>query len=149
MPQRKRFVILRGFGAALAGYVAIILATTAGFTPLGGLIHLSAPPRVQLLATLVPLAAGLLGGMVAAWLGGRSPVLHALGTTAFVAAESTLVIGFKPSVDPLWFDLAGAATLIAATVAGGWLWRLLARRRAGRPQLNGGGAGRERSRNAS
>ncbi|HXO26817.1 MAG TPA: hypothetical protein VOA80_05710 [Thermoanaerobaculia bacterium] len=148
MSRRRWFIILRSIGAALAGYVAIILATTAGFTPLGGLIHLSAPPRVQVLATVVALAAGLLGGMVAAWLGGRSPVWHALGTATFVAAESTLVIGFRPSVDPLWFDLAGAATLIAATVAGGYLWGRLAQRRA-RRQLNGGGPRPETRRNAA
>jgi hypothetical protein len=147
MSRRRWFIILRSIGAALAGYVAIILATTAGFTPLGGLIHLSAPPRVQVLATVVAIAAGLLGGMVAAWLGGGSPVWHALGTATFVTAESTLVIGFRPSVDPLWFDLAGAATLTAATVAGGYLWGRLAQRRASR-QLNGGGSRPETPRNA-
>jgi hypothetical protein len=73
---------------------------------------------------------GLLGGAVAAWIGGRSPVFHALGAAAFVACESAYVIGFRPSADPLWFDLAGAATLLVATVAGGYLWQRLAPRRA-------------------
>lgn len=148
MPVRKRFAVLRSCGAALAGYIVIVLATSAGFTPLGGLIHLSAPPGVQILATAVALAAGVLGGMVAACLGGRAPVLHALGSAALVAAETTLVIGFRPSADPLWFDLAGAATLIAATVAGGYLWRRLAQRRSKR-RLNGGGSRPEAFRNAA
>jgi hypothetical protein len=73
---------------------------------------------------------GLLGGAVAAWIGGRSPVFHALGAAAFVAFESAYVIGFRPSADPLWFDLAGAATLLVATVAGVYLWQRLAPRRA-------------------
>jgi hypothetical protein len=130
MPRSKGLAVLRSLGAALAGYVAIVLATSAGFAPLGGLIHLSAPPRVQLLATAVAVGAGLLGGAVAAWIGGRSPVAHALGAAVFVAVESTYVIGFRPSADPLWFDVTGAATLLVSTVAGGYLWQRVAPRRA-------------------
>jgi hypothetical protein len=51
------FAVLRSLGAALAGYGAIVLATSAGFTALGVLIHLSAPPRVQVLATAVGIGA--------------------------------------------------------------------------------------------
>jgi hypothetical protein len=137
MPRSKGLAVLRSLGAALAGYVAIVLATSAGFAPLGGLIHLSAPPRVQLLATAVAIGAGLLGGAVAAWIGGRSPVSHALGAAAFVAVESAYVIGFRPSADPLWFDLAGAGTLLVSTVAGGYLWQRLAQRRAIGPRSGG------------
>lgn len=128
MSRRKRvLVFLRSLGAAFAGYATIIVATTAGFTPLGGIIHLSAPLRIQFLATAVAIASGILGGMVAGWVGGRSAIRHAFGTAAFLAVESTVLIGFKPSADPLWFDIFGAATLITATVAGGYLWSRIRR----------------------
>jgi hypothetical protein len=130
MSQPKRLaVILRGLGAALAGYVTVIAATTVGFTPLGGIIHLSAPLRIHVLASAVAITSGILGGMVAGWVGGRSPVRHALGTAAFLTVESTVLIVFKPSPDPVWFDVFGAVTLIAATVAGGYLWGRVSRRR--------------------
>jgi len=126
---RRTLRTLRSLGAALAGYVAIILATTVGFAPLGGIVHLSAPLRLQLLATAVAIASGVLGGMVAGWVGGRSPIRHAFGTAVFVAVETTALIGLKPSADPLWFDVFGAATLIAATLAGGYLWGRVTRHR--------------------
>ena len=123
MPQPNRFLRhLREISAALAGYVTIIIITIIGFTPLGGIIHLSAPLRIHLLATVVALVAGVLGGIVAAWVGGRSPIRHALGAAAFLALESTLLITLRPSRDPLWFDILGAATLIVATISGGYLW---------------------------
>jgi len=135
-PRRTR-VFLRSLGAAFAGYVTVIVATTVGFTPLGGIIHLSAPLRLQLLATAVAVASGILGGMVAGWVAGRSPIRHALGTTLFLAVESTFLIGFKPSQDPRWFDVFGAATLIAATVLGGYLWGRVVRHRHERLATSG------------
>jgi len=126
MPSLKRALgVLRSLGAALSGYLAIVLATTAGFAPLGGIIHLDAPLRVHVLATAVAIVSGLLGGVVAAWIAGRSPLLHAAGSAAFVAAETIVLLSSKPSADPLWFDVFGAATLIVATVAGGFLWQTL------------------------
>jgi hypothetical protein len=120
---------LRSLGASLTGYVTVVAATIVGFMPLGGIIHLSAPFRIHLLATAVAVVSGVLGGMVAGWVAGRSPVRHALGTAAFLTGESTLLIALRPSPDPLWFDVFGAVTLIAATVAGGYLWGRFRRRR--------------------
>ena len=127
--MRKR-AVLRSLAAVLAGYAAIVLSTSAAFTPFGGVVHLSAPRETHLLATAIAIACGLLGGAVAAWLGGRRPVRHALGTAALVALESTVLLGFGERSDPLWFDLLGAVTLLAATIAGGYLWDRVARSRA-------------------
>jgi hypothetical protein len=121
-PGRRALGALRSLGAALSGYVAIIVSTTVGFGSLGGIVHLAAPLRLHLLATAVAIVSGLLGGMVAAWVGGRLPIQHALGAAAFVAAETIVLLSAMPSADPLWFDLLGAATLFTATVAGGFLW---------------------------
>ena len=122
-----RLGLLRSLGAALGGYAAIIVATTLGFTPLGGIIHLSAPLRVHALATVVAIVSGILGGMVAGWIGGRFPVRHALGAAACVVIESSLIIGLRRGTDPLWFEVLGAATLVLATVSGGYLWGSLRR----------------------
>lgn len=128
--------LLRRLAAALSGYVAIVLATSAGFAPLGGIIHITAPLRVHALATAIAIASGILGGMVAGWVGGRASAGDAFGTAACVAIESAFVIGFQSSSDPLWFDLFGAATLIGATIAGGLLWSLVSRHRRLRPAAN-------------
>jgi hypothetical protein len=132
-PQRPLVAPLRSVSAALAGYVVIAAATSAGFAPLGGIVHVSASPTAHLLATAVAVLSGLLGGAVAAWIGGRAPVAHAAGTAACVAIESAFLLSSPRRLDPLWFDLLGAGTLIAATIAGGLLWSRLRLRHRGVP----------------
>jgi hypothetical protein len=122
--------VLRQVGAGLLGFVVIEVTTTAGFTPLGGIIEVTFPLRIQVLATLIAIASGLLGGMAATWAGGGVSRLPLAITAGIIAVESTFIIAFRRGANPVWFEFFGAATLLGATIAGGLLVRraALARR---------------------
>ena len=125
-PGRRIASVLRSIGAALAGYVVIVGTTSAAFAPLGGIVHVTASPGTHLLAALIAVVCGLMGGAAAAWVGGYAPVAHAAGTAAIVSIESAFLLTARDRADPLWFELLGAAALVAATIGGGWLLRRLA-----------------------
>jgi hypothetical protein len=111
--------VLWRIGAGLVGFVVIEVATTAGFTPLGGIIMVTAPLRIHILATLVAIVAGLLGGMAASLSGGGRSLLPLCVTAGIIAVESTFIIGWRRGANPVWFEFFGAATLLGATIAGG------------------------------
>lgn len=117
----------RSLASVLLGYIVIVACTTIGFKPLGGVVHLHAPPRIQIAGALVAIVSGLLGGVTAALVAGRYPVWHAAGVLIFLVIDTGVVLS-RGGPDPLWFDLSGSATLMLATVAGGVLYHLLTRR---------------------
>jgi hypothetical protein len=126
--RKTLFSVLRSFASILLGYFVIVVCTVAGFKPLGGIIHMGAPLRIQAAGTLVAIVSGLLGGMTAALVAGRYPVRHAAGVLAFLIIDTAVVLS-RGSIDPVWFDLSGSATLMLATVCGGILYRVMTRRR--------------------
>ncbi len=79
------------------------------------------PWHVLAVAGLGTVASGLVGGYVAAWLGGGRPLRHALAVVAFLCVDGVYVLVKNIGGHPLSYELAGALTLILATVAGGWL----------------------------
>jgi len=115
--------LLRRIGAGLAGFVVVEVATTIGFTPLGGIIQVTMPLRTHVLATLVAIVAGLLGGSAAMLAGGGVSLLPVGITAGIIAVESTYIIAYQRGANPVWFEFFGAATLFGATVAGGFLVR--------------------------
>lgn len=117
--------VLWRIGAGLVGFVVIEVATTVGFTPLGGIIMVTAPLRIHILATLVAIVSGLLGGMAASLSGGGVSLLPLCVTAGIIAAESTFIIAYHRGANPVWFEFFGAATLLGATIAGGLLVRRL------------------------
>jgi hypothetical protein len=110
--------ILRSIAAPIAGYAVIVPGTTLAFRYAHG-INLESPPLNLIGGTLGILFAGLLGGYVAAWVGGRKPIAHATSVLIFLLVDSTTVLFFRRRRDPLWFGLVTALGLMAATVAGG------------------------------
>jgi hypothetical protein len=120
--------ILRSLASILLGYVVIVVWTTVGFKPLGVIVHLQAPLRIQVAGALVAILSGLIGGVTAAFVAGRHPVRHAAGVLVFLFIDTAVVLS-RGSTDPLWFDLSGSATLMLATVSGGLLYQLVTRRR--------------------
>ena len=127
----KLLQILRSAGAVVLGYAVIVVCTSVGFGQLGGIVHLNAPGRIQAAATFVAVASGLLGGIIAALIAGSHPIRHATAVVIFLCIDTGVVL-FRGSVDPLWFDLMGAATLMLATVCGGAVYAVLSKR-LGRP----------------
>ena len=118
MPRTAR--ILRSVLAAIVGYAAIAVGTTIVFRLAHG-INLKSPPSHLVFGTLGILAAGIAGGWIAAWVGGRRPVAHAASVLIFLLADSTTVLFFRKRHEPLWFGVMSAAGLMAATVAGGFM----------------------------
>lgn len=131
--------ILRSFASILLGYIVIVVCTTAGFKPLGGIVHLHAPLSIQAAGVLVAISSGLLGGVTASFVAGRYPVRHAAGILVFLFIDTAVVLS-RGSTDPVWFDLSGSATLMLATVAGGVLYHLVTRRRRSRYRSSRDGA---------
>ena len=100
-----------------------MLLTTLGFSHwLGDPAFSQEDWTVQAKGALVAVIAGLSGGGLAALIGGRLPLRHTLAVLPFLLADSIYVLFFfTPRRDPFLFDLGAALTLIAATLAGGWL----------------------------
>lgn len=120
--------ILRSLASILLGYIVIVVCTTVGFKPLGGIVHLQAPLRIQVAGALVAILSGLIGGLTAAFVARRHPVRHAVGVLLFIFIDTAVVLS-RGSTDPVWFDLSGSATLMLATVSGGLLYHLVTRPR--------------------
>jgi len=118
---------LRSIMSVVLGYFVIVVCTVVGFKPLGGIVHLNAPLRIQAAGTLVAIISGLLGGMTAALLAARYPVRHAAAVLIFLVLDTAVVFS-RGSPDPVWFDLSAAVTLMLATVCGGLLYRVLTHR---------------------
>jgi hypothetical protein len=114
----KTIRILRSVAAPIVGYAVVAVGTTIAFRLAHG-INLESPRSHLFFGTLGILASGLLGGWVAAWVGGRRPIAHAASVLIFLVADSTTVLFFRHRHEPLWFGLMSALGLMAATVAGG------------------------------
>lgn len=114
--------ILRLGGAAVVGYALIVALTTLGFV--GWLDDADLYRGDWLLktqGTLVAVVAGLAGGLVAGLVGRRRPLLHATAVLPLLGIDTIYVLFVFPRTTPLGFELAGSLTLMAATLAGGWV----------------------------
>lgn len=131
--------ILRSLASILLGYIVIVVCTIAGFKPLGGIVHLQAPLRIQAAGALVAILSGLIGGLTAAVVAGRYPIRHAAGVLVFLFIDTAVVLS-RGSTDPVWFDLSGSVTLMLATVSGGVLYHLIIRHRRSGHQPSRDGA---------
>jgi hypothetical protein len=131
--RRTLLKILRSLASILLGYIVIVICTIAGFKPLGGIIHLHAPLRIQAAGAFVAILSGLLGGVTASFVAASHPVGHAAGVLVLLFIDSAVVLS-RGSTDPLWFDLFGSATLMVATVSGGVLYQLIIQRSRARYQ---------------
>ncbi len=117
---------LRSAASVLVGYGVIVLCTSIGFTPLGGIVHVHAPLGIQAAGALVAIVSGLLGGASAALVAPAHPVRHAAAVLIFLAIDTAVVL--SRGADPAWFELSGSATLMLATIGGGVLYRRATRR---------------------
>ena len=126
--------LFRSLASVLLGYFVIVLCTIAGFKPLGGIVHLHAPLRIQLAGVLVAIVSGVLGGVTASVVAGRHPVRHSAAVLIFLFIDTAVVLS-RGRTDPVWFDLSGSATLMLATVSGGMLYLQIILRRLGGTQV--------------
>lgn len=120
--------LLRSILAPMIGYAVILACTIVGFKPLGNFIHVNAPIHIHLAGAMVAVVSGVLGGLAAALVAGRYPVWHASAVLIFLFIDTATVLS-RGSVDPAWFELMGAATLMGATIFGGVLYGIASSRR--------------------
>jgi hypothetical protein len=120
---------LRSAAAPIVGYLVIAIGTTISFTLAGG-INLRSPLPNFVLGTMGILISGLLGGLTAGLIGGRKPVWHASSVVLFLIMDSVTVLFIRKRhrLDPLWFGIMSATGLMAATVIGGLLLKLIQQR---------------------
>lgn len=108
--------------ATVVGYaLMVVLITLVQEVWFGGIGWGETPLPQLTIAGLLTMASGLVG----AWVGSliaRTPV-PAWIMAGLVCVETTVLITTGRVAGPLWFDLAAAASLVAAILAGGWIWR--------------------------
>ncbi|HYK83374.1 MAG TPA: hypothetical protein VEU55_09560 [Gemmatimonadales bacterium] len=117
---------LRTGASVLLGYAVVVVCTSIGFKPLGGIVHVHAPLGIQAAGALVAIVSGLLGGVTAAFVAGSHPVRHAAAILILLTIDTAVVL--SRGADPAWFEVSGSATLMLATVGGGVLYHLASRR---------------------
>ena len=123
--------ILKLVAFGLLGYLVIALSQTIVLEVLlGGKLAPDAPPTILAAATLGTIASGLIGGYLAALMGGARPLLQVSLVVVILALDTVFVLVKHVGGNPIWFDLGGALTLMLATAAGGWL-RSRKRRQSG------------------
>lgn len=119
---RSLKIIGRFLGVSIGGYLLIAaLQTLVLEIALGGDIGPGSPVLILGLAMAGTVMSGLIGGYVAAWLGGARPLLHVVGILAALALDAIYVLAKDVGGHPVWFSLGGALALLAATAVGGWI----------------------------
>lgn len=114
--------ILKLVAFGVLGYVVIALGQTLVLEGvLGGQLAPDSAPTILAVATLGTIASGLVGGYLAALLGGARPWLQTSPVLVILALDTVFVVVNRVGGNPIGFDLGGALTLMLATAAGCWL----------------------------
>jgi len=113
-------------------HLSVLLAQTLFLEVwLNGAVEHVAPVGVLAAGMAGTVVSGVVGGWLAAWIGGRRPWPHALAVLIPLMLDTTYVIVNDVGGEPVWFSLGGSLTLMAATLAGGALRVVQGQRRRG------------------
>lgn len=124
----------RFLAAAVLGYLLIALGQTLCLEVwLDGGVEHGAAPTILAAGIAGTVASGLAGGFLAALIGGARPLSHAAAVLIPLGLDTAYVVTRALGDDPLWFALGGSLTLMAATLAGGFV---RARTRRSGPQAS-------------
>ena len=108
-------LVLKWLQSALAvilGYALIVLLTTITFKLTGPVEYGQTSLITFLLSGIGVFISGICGGYLAAWIGQRSPFLHATAVLIPLTLDTTFVVTSGISRDPIWFDLMNAFGLM-------------------------------------
>ena len=107
---------------AFVGYLVIALLQTLFLELiLDGQVAPEASIGIQVGGLAGTVVSGVVGGFLAARLGGKRPWLHCIFVLVPLLLDTIYVLTESNAGHPLWFNLAGSMTLMAATAFGGWL----------------------------
>jgi len=120
-PFRVVLLILRGLAAVAAGEASmVILITLVQETLFGGVSFTKSSAGVLLVSGALTFLAAVLGGFVAGWIARGFPMLPALVIAAFIPVETTYLIVSGRTIDPVWFDVMAASSLVVGLLLGAY-----------------------------
>lgn len=111
--------MLRSAAAVVAGYLTIVLLMQLAMkTVLSGKVEEDAP--LPPLALAIGFFAAIAGGAVAAFLGRRAPLIHAMVLAMLGVASACISLFLRPP-GPLGAEVASMVVPTAGVLLGGWL----------------------------
>ena len=115
--------VLRILGAMVIGYGVIVVLTSFGFNVVLAGRPIYGESTVTLVSgMLVAIISGLAGGYIAGLIGPMRGFSNAMLVLLPLAVDSVYVLLFyKKSAAPFWFDATASAMLMVCTLAGGFI----------------------------
>ena len=122
MPTSLLNRFLRGLTAVVAGEVTmVVLITLVQEGLFGGVSFTKSSGGILLISGALTFLAAVLGGFVAAWIARGFPMVPALILAAEVPLETTYLIVSGKTIDPVWFDMMAASTLVVGLLLGAYV----------------------------
>lgn len=110
--------ILRIILAVVAGeFLLVLLTTIAQETIFGGISYTHSPTSHLILGGAGTFLAAFIAGLAAYLVVRRQSLIPNIVISLLILAESTWLIFYRPSPDPLWFELMASFSLLV----GVWL----------------------------
>ncbi|MDX1502688.1 MAG: hypothetical protein R3325_10035 [Thermoanaerobaculia bacterium] len=126
--------VLRWLAAGLVGFLVISLGTTLVLEVwFDGVTFHTSSPTVLVVSGVANFLVGIAGGVVAALLGGRRPLVSAAVIGGWVTLDTINILRSDRFDDPAWFTLLAGVGLVTAALVGGWAVRRHLERRKGDP----------------
>ena len=111
---------LKSIVAVVLGYSTFAVLAFAFFRISGQAPHQPAPMLVMLGSIVVGAAGALLGGYLAALIGGRRPLAHGVAVAVLLAAGATVSLMSTIGHGSVWSQIAALALMTPCAIAGGW-----------------------------
>jgi hypothetical protein len=112
---------LRSVGSVIVGYLVFALCAYAFFRLSGQAPHQPAPVPIMIIGVVLGMVFAAAGGYVAAWLGGRHPLGHAVAVAAVLALGASVSLVATLGKGVVWTQLAALLLMAPCAVVGGWL----------------------------
>ncbi len=112
---------LRALAALVVGEATmVVLITLVQETLFGGVSFTRSSAGVLVISGVLTFLAAMAGGFVAAWIARGFPMLAALVLAAEVPVETAYLILSGRTIDPVWFDILAAGSLVVGLLLGAY-----------------------------
>ena len=98
----------------------VLLITLVQENLFGGVSFTKSGASILLMSGALTFAAAVLGGLVAGWIARGFPMLPAVILAAEVPVETTYLIVNGKTIDPAWFDIMAASSLVVGILLGAY-----------------------------
>ena len=117
---RRLVSVLRSMAAVIGGYLMVAAGTILTFNVVVGPVTVDSTSTQLALGTIGAAISGMMGGLIAAIIAPRFPMMHAAGVLILIALDTASVLAKRSG--PAWFDLAGSSVLAITVMLGGWVF---------------------------